>query len=132
MKAKVARAQVFVRLDPWRQVGGQVAGVFAEPELEYGVGAIPSDVRHESKSVGPVGLHRVGASGRFQPFDGWASYRSVIPDRMYRRMRALIIGGQHKPALAVCGQKCGCGLQRYLPILAQPSGVLVYPEAGYF
>jgi hypothetical protein len=68
---------VFFRLDPWRRVGGQVAGVFVKPELENRVRAVPRDVGHEGKLVGWVGLHSVGASGRFQPFDGWASYRPV-------------------------------------------------------
>ena len=61
-----------------------MAGVFVKPELENRVGAVPSDVRHEGKLVGWVGLHRVGTSGCFQPFDGWASYRSVSPERLDR------------------------------------------------
>src|SRR5882724_3052 len=108
-----------------------MAGVFVEPELENCIGSVPRDVGHEGKRVGWIGLHSVGASGRFQPFDGWASYRSVIPDRMYRCTGTLIIGGQQKPALAVCGQKGGSGLRRYRPALRKPSGVWVYPEAGY-
>jgi hypothetical protein len=65
MKAKVARPQVFRRLDLERGVGGQMTGVFVEPELENGVGAVPRDVGHEGKFVGRVGLHGVGARGRF-------------------------------------------------------------------
>jgi hypothetical protein len=107
-----------------------MAGVFVKPELENRVGSVPRDVGHEGKLVGWVGLHRVGASGGFQPFDGWASNRSVIPERMDRCMGPLIIGGQHKPARAVCGQKGGSGLRRYRPALRQPSGVWVDPEAG--
>src|SRR4030095_4434455 len=66
MKAKVARPQVFCWLELKRCVGGQMAGVFVEPELENRVGSVPRDVGHEGKLVGGVGLHGVGASGRFQ------------------------------------------------------------------
>src|SRR5712692_7731359 len=107
-----------------------MAGGFVEPELENRVGAVPRDVGHEGKLVGGVGLHSVGASGCFQPFGGWASYRSVLPERMDRCTGTLIIGGQHKPALAVCGQKGRRGLRRYRPALRKPSGVWVDPEAG--
>src|SRR5713101_497609 len=108
-----------------------MTGVFVEPELENRVGSVPRDVGHEGKLIGGVGLHSVGASGRFQPFGGWASYRSVSPERMDRGTGTLIIGGQHKPALAVSGQKGGRGLRRYRPALRQPAGVWVDAEAGY-
>jgi hypothetical protein len=42
-----------------------MAGVVVEPELENRVGAVPRDVGHEGKLVGGIGLHRVGARGRF-------------------------------------------------------------------
>ena len=107
-----------------------VCGV--ERELEDGVGSAPVvDVGHKGKRVGGVGLHRMGANGRLQPFDGWASYRAVMPDRVYRCMGALIIGGQHIPARAVGGQKGGSGLRRYRPALRQRSSVWVNPKAGY-
>ena len=70
-----------------------MAGGFVEPELENRVGAVPCDVGHEGKLVGGVGLHGVGARGRFQPFDGWAADRSVSPERMDRGTGPLIIGG---------------------------------------
>jgi hypothetical protein len=35
MKAKVARAKAFLRLDPRGGVGGKMASVFVEPELKY-------------------------------------------------------------------------------------------------
>src|SRR2546430_10161780 len=107
-----------------------MAGVFVEPELENRVGSVPRDVGHEGKLVGGVSLHGVGASGRFQPFDGWASDRSVSSERMDRGMGTLIISGQQEPALAVGGQKGGRGLQRYRSALRQPAGVRVDAEAG--
>ncbi len=90
-----------------------MAGVFLKPELENGIRPIflpgrlhyvianSGYVRYEGKFIGRVGLDRVGANGRFQPLNGWASYRSVITEGMYPGMGTLVIGGQQKPAVAV-------------------------------
>ncbi len=103
-----------------------------ELELEDGVGSAPVvDVGHKGKRVGGVGLYRMGANGRLQPCDGWASDRAVMPNRVYRCMGALIIGGQHIPTSAVGGQKGGSGLRRYRPALRQLASVWVNPKAGY-
>ncbi len=74
-----------------RAAGG--SGVIIEPELINGVGSVAGNVGHEGKFVGRVSLHGVSARGRFQPLNGWPSYRSVIPDRVYRRVGTLIVGG---------------------------------------
>ena len=55
------------------------------------------------KLVRGIGLHSMGANGSLQPFDWCTPYRTVIPNWVYRCMRALIIGGQQKPAIAICG-----------------------------
>src|SRR5215813_2057809 len=108
-----------------------MTGIFVEPELENRVGSIPRDVGHEGKLVRGVSLHGVSASGRFQPFDGWASDCSVSPERMDRCPGTLIIGRKQKPTLAVGGQKGGRSLRRYRPALRQPASVRVYAEARY-
>src|SRR3989441_9767257 len=113
-------------------VGRQVPGRGVEPELEDGVGSAPVvDVGHKGKRVGGVGLDRMGANGRLQPCDGWASYRAVMPNRVDRCMGALIIGGQHIPTSAVGGQKGGSGLRRYRPALRQRASGWGNPKAGY-
>ena len=74
----------------------------------------------------------MGANRRLQPFYGWASYRSVMPNRVYRCMGTLIIGGQHIPARAVGGQKGGSGLRRYRVI--QNTGIrnlLLFGRGSY-
>src|SRR5439155_4516515 len=114
---------------PRRCVGRQVPGIGVKLELEDGLGSPPVvDVGHKGKRVGGVGLYSMGANGRLQPFDGWAAYRSVMPNRVDRGMGALIIGGQHIPASAVGGQKGGSGLRRYRPALRQRSSVWVNPK----
>ena len=117
---------------PKRGVRRQVPGRGVERELEDGVGSAPVvDVGHKGKRVGGVGLDRMGANRRLQPCDGWASDRSVMPNRVHCCMGALIIGGQHILARAVGGQKGGSGLWRYRPARRQRSSGWVNPQAGY-
>ena len=104
-----------------------MAGVFIEPELINGVGSVAGNVGHEGKFVGRVSLHGVGARGRFQPFNGWASYRSVISDGVYRRVGTLIVGGQQKPTVAVRGQKGRSCLRRHVAGLGPSSRIRRYP-----
>jgi len=71
---------------------------------------------HKGKRVGGVGLYRMGANGRLQPFDWWASYRSVIPNRVDRGMGALIIGGQHIRPLRSVDRKVGAASGDTVPL----------------
>src|SRR5687767_9687191 len=88
-------------------------------------------MRHEGKLVGWVGLNRVGANVRCQPFDGRLSHRSVIPDGMDPNMPGLIIGRQQILALAVGSQESGPAVSGNRPDLCKSSGAVVDPPAGY-
>ena len=104
MKAIVARAEAFGRLDPERRIGGQAAGFRIEPELHDHIGAgvvlrrlqdvvvEPGDVRHKGEPVGGVGRYRVGAGGRRLVVERRGADRAVRPERMDRRIPALIVG----------------------------------------
>src|SRR5215813_132109 len=78
MEAEVAGSRPRWLAHPRRGVGCQVLGRGVERELKDGVGSAPVvDVGHKGKPVGGVGLDRMGANRRLQPFDGWTSYRAV-------------------------------------------------------
>ena len=141
MKAVVAGAQAGRGLDLQRRVGGQTAGLGVEPQLPNRIGAraLPQgfqdiiveagDVGHKGKLVGGVGLDGVGAHGRGQRVAGWGAYRAVRTEGMDRRIPALIIRREQKPARAVGGQKRGRVGRRDRPLGREPAGGGVDPEA---
>src|SRR5262249_21392332 len=131
MEAEVAGSRPRWLAHPRRGGGWQGPGRGGERALGDGIWPAPGvEVGGKSKRVGGGGVGRMGANGRLQPCDGWASYRAVMPHRVDRYMGALIIGGQHIPARAVGGQKGRSGLRRYRPARRQRSRGGVNPKAG--
>src|SRR6516164_958626 len=82
MKAIVAGTQAFCWLDLERRIGGQMAGIYVELELQNHIGArsLPrrfqdvvvetGDMRHKGILVGGVGLYGMGAGGRGHSVEG--------------------------------------------------------------
>jgi len=105
MKAIMAGAKKLIRLHFQWRVRGEASGVFVEPELENSVrskgvsGRLhhtivqAGDVGYEGELVGRVGLDTVSGGRGFQPLGGPVAQSSIILDRMYRHVGALIIGG---------------------------------------
>src|SRR5215510_15930261 len=88
----------------WRRIGRQVARGFIEAELIDRVGprgvlrrfqdivVQPGDMGDEGKSVGAIGLDRVGTNRRRDPGARWVFNGTILSERMHPDAAALIVG----------------------------------------
>src|SRR5262245_51565056 len=114
MKTKMAWSVGALRAHLGGGVWPQTTYAGIELELVNGVGAIPSDVWHENKTVGRISLHAVRPARCGEPFDGWTTGHTVGTDGMHCRSTSLVIGRKHKTPAAICGHVTRVRCQPYL------------------
>src|SRR5262245_41760473 len=121
MKTKMARSVRAFGAHLGRGVWLQTAYAGVEAKLVNGVGAIPSDVWHENKTVGRISLHAVRPARCGKPFDGWTAGHTVGTDGMHGRSASLVIGRKHKAPTAIRGHVTWIRFQRHLANMRQAS-----------